>query len=196
MANVKTPEEMLDTSHRLGYPIVMKGLVPGVVHKADQELVHIVTSGDNEALDAWKRLAEVVHERGGEVVVQPMLTSPLAEIIVATRDDPAYGLHVMVGNGGKWVEFDSDVVWAKAPITVPGAQRLLRRTNIGRGLAKKHPEVLAETALPSVIAAISDLAAEWIGSVTEIEINPLIVRGDRIDAVDAVVTLRAGANAT
>jgi len=87
------------------------------------------------------------------------------------------------------------VAWAKAPITVPDAQRLLLRTNIGRGLATKHPEVLEETALPSVIAAVTEVAAEWIGSVTEIEINPLIVQGDRIDAVDAVVTLRAGADA-
>jgi succinyl-CoA synthetase beta subunit len=60
-------------------------------------------------------------------------------------------------------------------------------------LAQKYPELLAATALPAVIAAISDVAAEWIGSVTEIEINPLIVRGDRIEAVDAVVTLRPGA---
>jgi acyl-CoA synthetase (NDP forming) len=192
---VTTPGELLDTCRRLGYPVVLKGLVPGVVHKADQKLVHIVMSGDDEALDAWKQLSQVTDERGGEVVVQPMLTSPLAEIIVATRDDPAYGLHVMVGHGGKWVEFDSDVAWAKAPITVSGAQRLLRRTNIGRGLAKKHPEMLAETALPAVIAAISDVATQWIGSVTEIEINPLIVRGDRIEAVDAVVTLRPGADA-
>jgi len=192
---VTSPEEMLDSSHRLGYPIVLKGLVPGVVHKADERLIHIVMSGDDEALAAWKRLTEVISVRGGEVVVQPMLASPLAEIIVATRDDPAYGLHVMVGNGGTWVEFESDVAWAKAPITVPGAQRLLLRTNIGRGLATKHPEVLEETALPSVIAAVTEVAAEWIGSVTEIEINPLIVQGDRIDAVDAVVTLRAGADA-
>jgi acyl-CoA synthetase (NDP forming) len=191
---VTTPEELLDSCRRLGYPVVLKGLVPGVVHKADQKLVHIVMSGDDEALDAWKQLSQVTDERGGEVVVQPMLTSPLAEIIVATREDPAYGLHVMVGHGGKWVEFDSDVAWAKAPITVSGAQRLLRRTNIGRGLAKKHPEMLAETALPAVIAAISNVAAAWIGSVTEIEINPLIVRGDRIEAVDAVVTLRPGAD--
>jgi acyl-CoA synthetase (NDP forming) len=190
---VTTPEELLETCCRLGYPVVLKGLVPGVVHKADQQLVHTVMSGDGEALDAWKRLAEVIDERGGEVVVQPMLTSSLAEVIVATRDDPAYGLHVMVGDGGKWIEFDSDVAWAKAPITASGAQRLIRRTNIGRGLAKKHPEVLAETALPAVIAAISDVAAEWIGSVTEIEINPLIVRRDRIEAVDAVVTLRPDA---
>ena len=191
---VTTPEDLLEACRRLGYPVVLKGLVPGVVHKADQKLVHIVMS-DDEALDAWKRLAELIDERGGEVVVQPMLTSPLAEIIVSTRDDPAYGLHVMVGNGGKWVEFDSDVAWAKAPITVSGARRLLQRTNIGRGLTKKHSELLADTALPAVIAAISDVAAEWVGSVTEIEINPLIVRGDRIEAVDAVVTLRPGADA-
>jgi acetyl-CoA synthetase (ADP-forming) len=190
---VRTPDELLGACRRLGYPVAVKGLVPGVVHKADAQLVHTDVWDEDEALDVWKRLADTVTDRGGQVIVQPQVRGALAEIIVATRDDPHYGLHIMVGAGGKWVEADSDVAWATAPVTAAQAERLLRRTKIGRGLAAKHPRLLDEGALPRVVAAVSVLAAQWLESVAEIEINPLIVRADSVDAVDAVVTLRGPA---
>ncbi len=124
------------------------------------------------------------------MVVQPQLRGSLAEVIVSTRDDPRYGLHVMVGSGGKWVESDSDIAWAKAPVTPARARTLLLRTNLGRGLARKHPQILDEAALPQVIATLSRLAADWRETVAEIEVNPLVIRADSIDAVDAVITLR------
>jgi acyl-CoA synthetase (NDP forming) len=188
---VRSISELTATCERVGYPVVMKGLVPGVVHKADQQLVFTDIWGRDQALDVWKRLADTIGERVGEIVVQPQLRSVVAEIIVATRDDPRYGLHVMVGGGGRWVESASDVAWAKAPITSQAAQLLLGRTHIGRGLRTKYPQLLEETALPAVIAAMSALASSWVETVTEIEINPLMVLPDRVQAVDAVITLRA-----
>jgi acyl-CoA synthetase (NDP forming) len=187
---VRSPDELHETCHRLGYPVVIKGVAPGVVHKADAQLVHTDIWDDEQALDVWKQLADAVSSRGGVVVVQPQLRNSIAELIVATRDDPRYGLHIMVGGGGKWVESDSDVVWAKAPLTPGEVPRLLRRTKIGRGLASKYPHLLEEAALPAVIAAISQVAARWADSVSEIEINPLMVSTTGVEAVDAVVTLR------
>jgi acyl-CoA synthetase (NDP forming) len=190
---VRTPEELLAAGRRLGYPLVVKGLVPGVVHKADAQLVYTDVWGDDEALAAWKRLADTMTGQAGRIVVQPQVRGALAEIIVATRDDPHYGLHVMVGAGGKWVEADSDVAWATAPVTAAQAERMLRRTKIGRALAAKQPRLLQEQALPGVVAAVSAVAAQWLDSAAEIEINPLIVRADSVVAVDAVVTLRGAA---
>ncbi len=124
--------------------------------------------------------------------MQPQLRDSVAEVIVSTRDDPRYGLHVMVGGGGKWVESDSDIAWAKAPVTPAQARTLLLRTNLGRGLARKYPKILDEAKLPAVIARLSSLASDWRETVDEIEINPLVVRPDSVDAVDAVITLREG----
>jgi acetate---CoA ligase (ADP-forming) len=189
---VTSADEMLAAGRRLGYPVVVKGLMPGVVHKADEHLVYLDVWGDEDALDVWKRLSDVVTARGGDVVVQPQLRGSVGEVIVSTVDDPRYGLHVMVGGGGKWVETDSDVAWAKAPVTAAQARALLLRTKLGRGLARKYPKVLEDAMLPQVIASVSTLAQEWVDTVAEIEINPLVIRADSVVAVDAVITLREG----
>jgi len=188
--SVHTPGELLRACEGFGYPVVMKGLVPGVVHKADRQLVHVDVWGEEAALAAWRQLSDAVAEHGGEVVVQPQLRGVLAELIVATRDDPQYGLHVMVGAGGTWVESDSDVAWAAAPVTPARAEQLIRRTRIGRGLSGKHPHLLDAGALPGTVAAVSALAMQWRDWVSEIEINPLMVLPDSWQAVDAVVTVR------
>jgi acyl-CoA synthetase (NDP forming) len=187
---IHSADELLDTCRRLGYPVVVKGLIPGVVHKADEQLVHLDVWGDEQAVDVYKRLADTVSARGGDVVVQPQLRGSVAEVIVSIRDDPRYGLHVMVGGGGKWVESDADIAWARAPVTATEARRLLLRTNLGRGLDRKYPQILDEAALPRAIATVSSLAAEWHDTVSEIEINPLVIRADSVEAVDAVITLR------
>ena len=70
------------------------------------------------------------------------------------------------------------------------ARRLLLRTRIGKGLDRKHPDVLEESALPAVVATVSRVAADWVETVSEIEINPLMVSQDGVVAVDAVVTER------
>jgi hypothetical protein len=152
--------------------------------------VHLDVWGEDDARDVWKRLSDTIGSRDGDVVMQPQLRGSVAEVIVSTVDDPRYGLHVMLGSGGKWVESDSDVVWAKAPVTAAQARSLLLRTNLGRGLARKYPQVLDESMLPRVIASVSEVARDWAESVCEIEINPLVIRPESIDAVDAVVTLR------
>ena len=122
--------------------------------------------------------------------MQPQLRGALAEVIVATRDDPAYGLHLMVGGGGGTVETDADVAWTRMPVSPSNAEQLLLRTKVGRRLAAKAPAKLEAGALPAIVAAIAALAEESRDSVTEIEVNPLIVTAKGAVAVDAVVTLR------
>jgi acetate---CoA ligase (ADP-forming) len=187
---VQSPQQLLATCRQLGYPVVIKALIPGVIHKADQQLVHTDINDDDQALTTWKQLSDTVDQRGGHIVVQTQLRAALAEIIVATRDDPHYGHHIMIGAGGKWVETEADIAWASAPITPIRAAELIGRTRIGRGLTTKYPHLLEPGGLPDVIAAISQLATDWSESVAEIEINPLIVQSNAITAVDAVITLR------
>ncbi|MDI1288334.1 MAG: acetate--CoA ligase family protein [bacterium] len=188
---VTSQHELLEVCQLLTYPVVIKGLIPGIVHKADQQLVHIDIWTDEQALGIWQKLAATVVERGGEIVVQPQLRSVLAEMIVATSDDPHYGPHIMVGGGGRWVEADADVAWATAPVTGERATQLVLRTKIGRALAAKYPSLVTDGDLPKVIAAISRTAADWSDTVSEIEINPLMIQADAVTAVDAVITLRS-----
>jgi acetyltransferase len=196
LEEVASPERLLSVCKAFGYPVVLKGLLPGVVHKADRQLVHTDVWGDDEALATWKSLSDAVAAEQGVVVVQPQIRRALAEVIVSTTDDPVYGLHVMVGGGGAAVEGNSDVAWLRAPINPAAARALLQRTRVGKKLLHKQPHLLEESRLPAVIAGESQLAADWRESVSEIEINPLIVGSDEIVAVDAVITMRSTTKGT
>jgi acyl-CoA synthetase (NDP forming) len=185
---VGSPDELLAKSRIMGFPLVIKGLVPGVVHKADQNLVRADVWGGEKALSEYRELSAAVAGVGGVVVLQPQLRRPVAEVIVATRDDPVYGLHVMVGGGGAGVESESDVVWARAPLTPAEARRLIERTQVGKRLRSKAPELLEDSAIPQVISDLCRIATEWRSEVSEIEINPFLVGPETFTAVDAVVT--------
>jgi acetyl-CoA synthetase (ADP-forming) len=187
---VGSSEELLACSRTLGYPLVIKGLVPGVIHKAERDLVRADVWSDEEAVAVWRGLSLAVSGEGGVVVVQPQVRWPVAEMIVATRDDPVYGLHLMVGSGGTGVAEDSDVAWARTPVTPSEARRLVGRTRLGRRLAKKVPAQLEDEAIPQMISRLSGLAEQWRAEVTEIEINPLLVDSQGFTAVDAVITRR------
>jgi len=187
---VSSQDELRGACRRFGFPVVLKGLIPGVVHKADRQLVYTDVCGDEEALHAWDTLRELVALEGGQVMVQPQLRGVVAEIIIGTRDDPVFGLHVMVGGGGGGVEAMSDVAWARAPVTPQRAFDLLARTRVGKRLYKRQSAMLPVSEVSALVALVSQLAVDWSETVTEIEINPLIISAGDLGAVDAVVTLR------
>jgi acetate---CoA ligase (ADP-forming) len=187
---VDSPEALLERCRMLGYPVVIKGLIPGVIHKAERNLVRFDVRADEEAAAAWRDLSAAVSGEGGVVVVQPQLRRAVSEVIVATRDDAIYGLHVMVGGGGAGVEEHSDVAWARAPVTPSQARRLIERTRLATRLLATVPSHLDEAALPEMISLLSRLAERWRDEVSEIEINPLMVGPEGFTAVDAVITLR------
>jgi acyl-CoA synthetase (NDP forming) len=70
---IGSADQLLQTCRRLGYPVVMKGLITGVIHKADAQLVHLDVWSEEQALDVYKRLSDIVTPQGGDVVVQPQL---------------------------------------------------------------------------------------------------------------------------
>jgi hypothetical protein len=187
---VTSVDDVVAAGWEFGYPVVVKGFVDGVIHKAAHRLVHLDVRGEREAIQAWTALRSRTVPVGGLIVVQPQLAHVVAELIVATRDDPGYGLHLVVGRGGNGVELDADVAWTRLPLTADRARSLLRRTKIGRRLETKASSMLDDSALPAIIARVAELAGGWRDTVTEIELNPLIVCEHEAWAVDAVITLR------
>ena len=54
---VESTDELLAACSGFGYPVVLKGIVPGVIHKADRQLVHVDVWGDDEATRIWTQLS-------------------------------------------------------------------------------------------------------------------------------------------
>jgi succinyl-CoA synthetase beta subunit len=122
-------------------------------------------------------------------LVQEMVEADV-ELIVGTRYDPQFGPIVVIGTGGILVELLHDVRLLPAPLTradALGALRALRLFPLLDGYRGASPVDLNTVA--EVIVKVGDMAAILGRTLVELDINPLMVRGDRIVAVDARATI-------
>ena len=103
------------------------------------------------------------------------------------RRDPVFGPLVSVGLGGVFVEVIRDVVTAPAPVSPAQAERMLSRLRHAAALDGVRGMPAADRgALAEAVARISELMAER-PEIAELDVNPVIVRGAEIEAVDGLI---------
>ena len=171
----------------LGYPVVVKA--GGLAHKSDTGGVRL-NLGDEAAVRAAYRAVHAVAD-GGPVLVQPYRAGGV-ELITGIVRDPAWGLMLAVGLGGIWVEVLRDAALLPLPVSpgeVTGALRELRGLPVLRGARGTPPADLARVA--EVIADIAAVAVSLGDRLESLEVNPLLVRGDQVEALDALITWRS-----
>lgn len=174
-------------SAAMGYPVVMKGLLPGGVHKTELGLVRLGISDRRSARATFHELTDKMDGRG-RVLVQKQLPGKV-ELIVGLLRDPQFGLCVMFGLGGVMAELFEDSVFALAPLTHEDALKLIDRIRSRKvldGFRGTPPVNLDEIA--RVLVAIGEIG---LGQprIREIDINPLIVCKEGAAAVDATIVL-------
>jgi acetyl-CoA synthetase (ADP-forming) len=188
-------EAAIQAAERIGYPVVLKGLVPGVVHKTDLGLVRLDIADATALRAAWREIAASVAASvaaGGHVgglsgcLVQERVAAGL-ELIIGIRRDPSYGPLVVVGAGGILVEFLNDIASAPAPLAHDDAERLLRSLRLAPLFAGvRGRPALDIAAAAEVVVRLSWLAFDLGDNWVDAEISPLIVApvGSGARAVD------------
>jgi acetyltransferase len=177
-----------ETASRIGFPLVMKGLQKGAVHKTELGLVHLnITS-----LEAARRAYDSLMNRmngDGKILVYRQVNGKI-ELILGLLRDPQFGPCVMVGLGGIMAEVLSDVVFAPAPLTEEDALHLisrLRGQKILDGFRGDPP--VDRKKLARLLVTLGNAGLTY-PRIHEIDINPLIVSKDGgIVAVDATIVL-------
>jgi acetyltransferase len=171
----------------LGFPVVMKGLLPGKVHKTEMGLVRLGIASAPEAGEEFDRLTRAM-SGAGAVLVQRQVRGEL-ELIVGMTRDPQFGPCVMLGLGGVMAEVLGDSEFAVAPLTRSDALALIARLRAQRLLNgfRGAPPVDRE-ALSRILIRIGQLGCAR-PRVREIDINPVIVSNGAPVAVDASVIL-------
>ena len=176
------PEAVL-AAEAIGYPVVAKTAVPGLVHKSDCGGVHLGIV-DEEALRA---ACATLSRLGPEICVAEMVPDGV-EVAFGMVNDPHYGPVVMVSAGGTLVELLDDRVHALAPFGCTEALRLLHKLKIRSLLdgyrSRKH---LNGGAVAAMLSRFSVVCHQLRGVIAEMDINPVIVTDDRARAVDAVL---------
>jgi acetyltransferase len=178
----------LEAARAFGYPVVLKGRSPGLVHKTEAGLVRLDLHTPEALQIAFREMAGRPNPPAS-FMVQPHLKGDL-ELIVGLVRDPQFGPAVMLGLGGIRAEVDRDVIFRLDPVDRQEVERMVSKLKGRallegfRGMAPVNLDLLADW-----LIRLGELAAR-VEAVQEIDVNPLlIVKGEPV-AVDASIILR------
>ena len=183
--------EAVKAAAGFGGPLSVKIVSPDILHKSDAGGVLLDVPPDEEAVRAAYQAVTAAAPDGARidgVLVSPMRPGGI-ELLVGVVRDPQWGPVLAVAIGGLLVEVLRDSALAPLPVTPGQAGRLLDRLR-GRAVLDgvRGAAPADRDALTAVIARIGDLALALGEDLESLEVNPLLVNGTRIEALDAVVT--------
>lgn len=181
---VRSRDEAAAAARTLGYPVVLKGSGPAIVHKTEAGAIFTGLEDEASMLAAFDSLAtrpDVV-----EVLMQPMVEAGV-EMFVGASLDPTFGHVIMCGSGGTQVELLRDTTCRLAPLTDVTASQMLdevRGTALLRGF-RGRPKG-DEAGLREIVLRVSELVTAC-PEILEIDLNPVIVTPRQACVVDARV---------
>jgi hypothetical protein len=109
------------------------------------------------------------------------------ELLVGLSRDPQWGPVLAVGLGGIWVEVLEDVALRVLPVDAGEIRRMLTELRGAKLLAGQRGVPAADLdAVAVVIARIAAGALQLGPELAAMDVNPLWVRGDRVEALDAL----------
>ena len=171
-------------SKEIGFPVALKLVAAEVVHKTESGAVVLgLKTAEEVVAEGQKLLSKTLGK--GHLLIQEMLQG--TEVLLGARTDPQYGPFLMVGLGGILVEVLKDVAIRLLPVDEGEARRMLqelRGFKVLQGVRGQGPR--DADALVKAMVGLSDIFAAHRNHLTDLEINPLMVRaqGHGVAAVD------------
>jgi acetate---CoA ligase (ADP-forming) len=172
-----------ECARKLPFPVVLKAISPGLVHKTEAGGVVIDLRTPEELFAAARHMRSALEKpgagTGGEdpgfsFLVQEYVRGG-REVIVGMIQDPNYGPLIMFGLGGIYVETLKDVTFRVPPLTDLDAREMVRQIRgykLLEGVRGEQP--VDFDGLTQVLQRFSQLV-EDLPEVEEIEVNPLMV---------------------
>jgi acetate---CoA ligase (ADP-forming) len=192
-ALARTVAEAATFAKQIGYPVVLKAQVRGLSHKTEAGGVALNLADEVALRMAWDTTMRNVSCAAAAAQVEGALVEKMAprgiELMVGAKRDPGWGVVLLLGLGGIWVEALADVQVLpgnadKAQIVEAlGKLRAAKLLSGGRGAPPADVEAVAQ-----VMLAIAGLMHSVPG-IAEIDINPLMVhaQGEGATALDALI---------
>ena len=189
---VDSPDAAAHAAARIGFPVALKVCSSQIPHKSDIGAVALglgtaeeVKASCAQILAAGERAA-AGHVEG--VLVAPMRGAAGIELLAGVKADPVFGLVLAVVLGGIWAEVLGDVSLRVLPVDHEEVGRMLgelRGLPLLRGARGRTPADLE--AVADVIMRLCAAARHLGPALGAVEVNPLWVNGDHIEALDASI---------
>jgi acetate---CoA ligase (ADP-forming) len=180
----RTAEESVQIAQEIGWPVVMKGLGPTLLHKTEAGAVKLGLKDSTAVRVGFGDLSTSLGDRLQGVLVQRMVSGGV-EMVAGGLNDPLLGPVVMAGTGGIFVELVGDTAFRMCPLTEPDADGLIEELK-GRVLLRGYRGSPAadEAAFRTLLLALSQLI-DVCPEIEEMDLNPVMVLRTGAVVVDA-----------
>lgn len=169
--------------------VVMKAVSAELSHKTELGAVRLNISGQDMIAEAYDSLRVI----SPDILVEEMIDDCVAELIIGVSHDPVVGLYLMLGSGGVMAELMRDTVTLMLGLPrdqIREAVLSLKAGQLMKGWRGK-PQGDIDAAIDAIMA-IQSVALLHEKQISELEVNPLMVRpvGKGAVAVDALIRMR------
>lgn len=185
---VDTVQDLIRAAQEIGYPLVLKGCSSQIAHKTETGLIKVDIRNEGEARFAFEKIKAHMNSTAETVLVQEMIKGQ-RELVAGLIRDPQFGPCVMFGLGGIFAEILHDTSFRLAPLDKRDALDMMQEIkghkilDAIRGMEPADLNILAD-----ILMTLGKIGLEN-KEVNEIDINPLIISGNKPVAVDALVVL-------
>jgi len=169
--------------HQTGFPLVMK--VVGPVHKSDVGGVALGIDNEVDLMEHFHRMLKIEGATG--VILQPMLEG--IELFVGAKYEPGFGHIILCGLGGIYVEVIRDMATGLVPLSMDEAGRMIRSLKGFKMLeGMRGQQGINIKAFEEILVRLSAVLSE-IDHIAELDLNPLMGRGDQLVVVDSRIRI-------
>lgn len=173
-------------------PVVLKISSAGVAHKTDVGGVVLGLRTPAEVRAAYERMTAEVRAAHPEAAIEGAVLSPMRpeglDLVVGVVRDQVWGLTLVVGLGGVWVEVLRDSAIRVLPTSTAEVRRMfteLKSFPLFEGFRGAPPVDLDR--LADVVSSIAEIAAACGDRLEALEVNPLRVHGGTSEVLDALI---------
>jgi acetyl-CoA synthetase (ADP-forming) len=187
-ALTKTKEEAIKAAETMGYPVALKGCSAELSHKTEAGMVALNINDAEQVARVFEALTGKAKNLDG-ILVEKMVRGS-REFVIGLSRDPSFGPCVMFGLGGIFTEALKDVTFRVAPLTKEDALEMIDEIKTKKLLGEfRGSPAVDRDALAKALVGVGNLGIKY-DAIAEIDINPLIICGDKPVAVDALVVLK------
>ena len=188
-------------AEEIGFPVVFKVDSPDIMHKSEANVIRLGVGSKEECVQLYDELIENALRYNPKARVKGILVQEMiqggSEVMIGMSQDPQFGPTIVFGLGGIFVEILKDLSLRVAPLSPADAEQMVKEIKgypILQGVrGRKRADI---EAVVDALQGISRLAQDYKDTISEIDINPLIVfdQGYGVKAVDALVVLKSSGN--
>lgn len=193
--NTTNVEEAVKIAAEIGYPVVLKVNSSQIIHKTDVGGVALDIKTEAELRNSYQKIIEHVtsiippSSIDGITIQRMIKFKNSIELILGIKKDRIFGTIIMVGLGGIYAEVLKDTVIGFPPLNEKLSHQMLQSLRAYpllkgyRGLPAVNIDKLIE-----VLIRMSYLASDY-PQILELDINPFLLSGENMIALDARVII-------